>query len=115
MFGFALAVLLGVVNGATHLADGRCDLVEINHYAPAGCSGFTQVIAWDWSPEHRRWHAQQWAIVVAWERVKSAVRFSGDGVEAEIGSRLFRETWTAADPERENQKLFPCENRRKVW
>ena len=115
MFCFALVVVLAVVGGVSRIDDGRCDLVEVNHYAPVGCNGFTQLIAWDWSPEFRRWHAQQWLILTEWSRVGNTVWCAGDGVEVRIGSRLFRETWTVTDPERDNQKLFPSEYRRKVW
>lgn len=121
MFGFALAVVLGaagvagVVGGASHLADGHCDMVEINHYVPDGGNGFVQVIAWDWSPDYRRWHAQQWLILADWSRRGDVVSCTGDGVDVRIRSQLFRETWTTADPERENQKTFPIEFRRVVW
>jgi len=118
MFGFALAVVLGAagaIGGESRLADGRCDMVEINHYTPDGCNGFTQLIAWDWSPEYRRWHAQQWLILTGWSRRGDVVSCIGDGVELRIRSRLFRETWTTKDPERENQVLFPSSERRKVW
>lgn len=121
MFGFALAVVLGVagaisvVGGPSHLADARCDMIEINHYMPDSGDGFKQVIAWDWSPDYRRWHAQQWLILTEWSRRGDVVSCAGDGVELRIRSSLFRETWTQHDPERENQKFFPCGERRKVW
>ena len=112
MAGFFLSL---VISASSLNTDGRCDLVEVNHYAPDGGNGFTQVIAWDWCPQYNRWHCQQWAIVEDWSRAGGVVRFVGDGVERTIGSRLFRETWTATDPERENQRLFPTDLRRKVW
>lgn len=115
MIGFALVVLLAVVGGASRSAGGRCGMVEINHYTPAGCNGFVQLIAWDWCPQYRRWHAQQWLILMEWDRVGNSVRCVGDGVEVTVAGRLFRETWTVTDPERENQVLFPADLRRKVW
>lgn len=113
MAGFFLWLVISA--SSTLSTDGRCDLVEVNHYAPDGGNGFVQVIAWDWCPQHHRWHVQQWAIVEDWERAGNVVTFSSDGVQVEIGSRLFRETWTQTDPERENQKFFPVDLRRKVW
>ena len=93
----------------------RCDLVEINHYMPECGNGFVQLIAWDWSPDYCRWHAQQWLIVRDWQRVGVVVIGEGDGTSVRVSARLFRETWTQHDPERENQKLFPINERRVVW
>lgn len=118
MIGFALAVVLGVagaIGGVTRSADGYCDMIEINHYMPDSGDGFTQVIAWDWSPEYRRFHTQQWLILTDWSRRGNVVICDGDDVKLRIRSRLFRETWTSVDPERENQQLFPINERRLVW
>lgn len=115
MAGFVLALLLSVVGGASRIADARCDMVEINHYAPTCGNGFVQLIAWDWCPQYRRWHAQQWLILAEWDMVGNTVRCVGDGVEVIVAGRFVRETWTTVDPERENQVLFPSDLRRKVW
>jgi hypothetical protein len=101
--------------GGSQSVDGSCDLVEINHYQPDQCGGFTQAIAWDWCPQYRRWHAQQWMMVSGWDRVGGVVVCDGESRLVRLSSRLFRETWTNLDPERENQKLFPVDSRRKVW
>jgi len=113
MLGLSLALVLSL--GTLPKVDGSCDLIEINHYQPDDGSGFTQLIAWDWSPEYCRWHAQQWLIVLNWQRVGVVVSGSGDGTRVRLSSRLFRETWTVVDPERENQVLFPTNERRRVW
>jgi len=113
MAGFFLLALLSIVGSST--TDGYCDMVEVNHYTPEGSVGFVQLIAWDWSPEYRRWHAQQWLILVDWSRRGDVVSCNGDGIQLRIRSRLFRETWTQHDPERQNQVLFPTNERRKVW
>jgi len=92
------------------------ELVEINHYWGSSGEQFCQVIAWDWSPQYRRWHAQQWAMVDDWQQVGSRIVVrckSEPGVE--IRCKYFRETWTEVDPERENQRLFMASERRKVW
>ena len=114
MAGIFLLALLSIV-GSSSNTDGYCDMVEVNHYTPEGSVGFVQLIAWDWSPAYRRWHAQQWLILAGWSRRGDVVSCSGDGAELRIRSRLFRETWTTVDPERENQRLFPTDLRRKVW
>ena len=93
----------------------RCDLVEINHYKPQGKLCFTQVIAWDWDPERYRWNAQQWAIVHTWRRTKDITTIKSNDGTIKIRSKLFRETMTEHDPERDNQELFPAKYRRTVW
>ena len=113
MVGLSLALLLSL--GNLPASGGSCDLIEINHYRPECGGGFDQIIAWDWSPEYRRWHAQQWVIVRDWQRAGRVVSGEGDGASVRVSARLFRETWTQHDPERENQKLFPIEFRRVVW
>lgn len=114
MLGCVLVLMLFVVGGSPSV-DGTCDLIEVNHYRPESGNGFDQLIVWDWSPEYYRWHAQQWLIVKNWDRIGGVVSGDGDGVKVRLSSRLFRETWTIHDPERENQKLFPINERRAVW
>ena len=94
-----------------------CDLLEINHYMPCGKIQFTQAIAWDWSPEYRRFHAQDWAMVGRWSHHAGIVTFSSPEASSRVlvRCRLFRETWTSVDPERENQELFPISERRQVF
>jgi hypothetical protein len=99
------------------VAPACCDLVEINHYLDsAGCENFCQIIAWDWDPQYQRFHAQQWAVVIEWDRVgKTTTATDYQSVEVEIRSEFFRETWTRFDPEMENRKLFDSKYRRQVW
>jgi hypothetical protein len=113
MVGLSLALLLSL--GALPTSGGSCDLIEINHYMPECGNGFTQLIAWDWCPQYHRWHAQQWLIVRDWQRAGRVVSCEGDGTSVRVSARLFRETWAKDDPERENQKLFPINERRVVW
>jgi hypothetical protein len=94
----------------------RCDLVEINHYCPDGSEQFVQAIAWDWSPQYRRYDVQQWVLVSNWRTVPGGiVIIAANGDAIHIRSSCLRETWTEKDPERENLKLFPMDQRRKVW
>lgn len=104
--------------------DDRIDaeLMELNH--SISCDGvcrFDQIILWKWSPDYRRWDAQYWAIVglndaLADYPVKHGefheCRINRDGRRIAIRARMFRETWTSGDPERENARFFPIELRR---
>ena len=92
-----------------------CDLVEINHYHPDEHVAFTQVIAWDWDHQYGRWHAQQWAMVRSWDRAGNVTTIQSDIKTIRIRSKLFRETTTRHDPERDNRELFPTRYRRQVW
>lgn len=83
------------------------DLIEVNH-----TPNYTQVILWDWSEQHKRFHVQHWYLddephvdEVGDVRV---IRLRNVRIVAE----LYRETWTKHDPERENSKLFPEKYRR---
>ena len=93
----------------------NCDLVEINHYYPNGQHAFTQIIAWDWDAQYRRWHAHQWAIVQDWERTQNVTTIQTIDQTIKLESKLFRETTTTNDPERDNRILFPTKYRRAVW
>lgn len=93
----------------------RCDLIEINHYKPNGHVVFTQVIAWDWDAQYKRWNAQQWGMAREWDRTNNVTTIHTDTKTIKVRSKLFRETTTQHDPERDNQTLFPTKYRRAVW
>lgn len=105
--------------GSRQESVGYCDLVEVNHrHDPTnGSLQFTQVIAWDWSPEYGRFDAQSWALISDWKRTETGVVVDVLGTDHVLRTRCryYRETWTNHDPERENTKVFPDKFRRKVW
>lgn len=113
--GAALLFLLAVVFSGESLP--VCDLVEINHCTEDdGTETFCQMLAWDWSPQHRRFDCQQWVMVNSFCRLDGVTHGNTDqGRSVVIRSKLFRETWTRHDPERENLKLFGIQFRRKVF
>ena len=100
----------------------QVDLIELNHAQNReGFHGFDQVIIWQWSPDYRRYDAQYWIAVgpqciseypIAVGKQYQCIS-NRDGRRIVFRSRMYRETWTEGDPERTNQKLFPCEMRRK--
>jgi len=97
------------------------ELMELNHAVTCdGVCRFDQLILWKWSPDYRRWDAHYWAIVgMGGELAEYPVnvgkfhecRINREGRRIVIRSKLFRETWTVGDPERENLKLQPAEFR----
>lgn len=113
-----VALLLAISTTAAIQAGNiaRCDMVEINHHYDGGEYRWTQAIAWDWSPQYRRHDAQQWVMIEGYRIIPGGVVLttaSGDAIHVRCG-RL-KQSWSEKDPERENLKLFPLEQRRKVW
>lgn len=93
-----------------------CDLVEINHCYNDGRYRFTQLIAWDWSPDRNCFDAQQWVFVLSYYRHgNSTMCRVSEYDRLEVRSRLYRETWTDYDPEQRNLAEYPHRYRRKVW
>ena len=105
------------VGSGVGVVQAHCDLVEINHYLDSvGGENFVQIIAWDWSPDYCRHHAQQWMICTEWDHVgKTTTARHYDGQEIEVRSPIFRETWTTWDAEYVDRGRFDPKFRRKVW
>lgn len=93
-------------------------LIELNHfYDDLGRHAYDQVILYEWSPDYRRYHVIAWSLVedqltrfptydshrnvyfVRWYDRDKKVRMA-------VYSKLYRETWSLTDPERENKALF---------
>ena len=120
MHSILLVVLLitgGSGRSCEREIEERVDLIELNYTHYSGCStGFYQVIFWDWSPDYRR-HDVAWTMqtqVVDQCGDECVVRWfdSHAKVRRVVRAKLYRETDTATDPERENQRLLPCKLRR---
>ncbi len=117
MLWMLLAIVIGV-RGTNH---EEVDLIELNHkLSESGAHQFDQVILWKWSPDYRRFNVQHWFIprdpseypAKAGE-LYQCFGFYHDQKRILIRSKMFRETWTTHDPERENTRLFPTELRRR--
>lgn len=109
----ALAILCGLFPQA----EPTVGLVEINHYQPCGEYRFTQIIAWEWIPECRAYHVQDWKMVEDWyvdERARR-LHFRDGGKERSVRYKLYRETWTQNDPERDDRELFAEKYRIRVF
>lgn len=118
-----LVLLFAVVgSGSGRVAVDRVDLLELNHAMAEDCSGemYTQIIAWEWSPDYRRYHVVGWRIVD--KQIGPAAYICRDGGDwvakwqrgCEVRARLFRESITCGDPERDDGKLFDPSLRRKL-
>jgi len=114
-----LWLLLATVIGTSQIDRAAVDLIELNHkYSETGCLNFDQVIIWKWSPDYRRYNAQHWFIVssepgypVQAGEFYQCRQTDLNGRRILFRSKMFRETWTTNDPERENLKLFPLQMR----
>ncbi|MGV3483855.1 MAG: hypothetical protein ACO1RT_05515 [Planctomycetaceae bacterium] len=98
----------------------RVDLIELNHFIDQeGREVFRQVLFYDWSDAHRRYVVRAWRVVKAesqlprrrWSPPGYLCVWLDDGVLREVSAASFRETWSQTDPERENRKLVPENNR----
>lgn len=94
------------------------DLIELNHfYDDLGRHTYDQVIFYEWSAEYTRYHVLAWCLVEDDQSRMPVMLPGGREVQVrwydrdvkrtrEVRSKLFRETWTQTDPERENKKLL---------
>lgn len=94
------------------------DLIELNHfYDDLGRHTYDQVIFYEWSVEYSRYHVIAWCLVEEDQSRMPVLLPGGREVQVrwydrdvkrmrEVRSKLYRETWTQTDPERENKKLL---------
>lgn len=98
----ALLIASSVVIGRV---SEHVDCIELNHYYDAtGKLVYDQVIAWERSRETGKLNVRSWRMCENDYplKVNGLYRFSKGDVL--IHSRIFRESWTQQDPERENGK-----------
>jgi hypothetical protein len=95
------------------------DLIELNHqYGKKGEHVFDQIIFWEILPETRKLKVRAWTLadydnshkrfaLKKLDNIYTVTYFDQDvRAERKITSRIFRESWTHEDPERENKKLY---------
>ena len=94
------------------------DLIELNHfYDDLGRHTYDQVIFYEWSVEYSRYHVIAWCLVEDDQSRMPVLLPGGREVQVcwfdrdvkrtrEVHSKLYLETWTQTDPERENKKLL---------
>lgn len=94
----------------------RCDLIDIKHHIDGERVAWTQAIAWDWSPQYRRHDAQAWVMIERYRIIPGGVvLYTPSGKSIEVRAGQLQETRSEVDPEVENRKVFPENQRRRVW
>jgi hypothetical protein len=120
-----LVVVIGVsnVSFANSIKQGEfsehCDMIEVHHKHCGSEEVFQQVIFWRWNEAKQEYHVREWRMwmpdfIRPQENGGGYVfRFHDDccSVFRSIHASHFRESWTMRDPERDNLKLLP-ENER---
>ncbi len=96
------------------------DLIELNHFVDEdGREVFRQVVFYDWSKTHRRFHVRAWRLIKResqlpvrrWKPAHYQCTWHDEGLIRQVWSKSFRETWTQKDPERVNRALLPEDQR----
>jgi hypothetical protein len=83
------------------------DLVELNHYRSVHSAHFDQLIFYTWDAQYRRHNVEHWVIVEDGHTpMRSGPRWVVVIKGQRVYAKLYRETWTTHDPERENKKVF---------
>lgn len=115
-----IAVSPGSSRNVAAAINQRVDLIELNHFMDEdGREVFQQVIFYDWSSQHRRFHVRAWRLVKHesqiptrhWEPARYQCTWHDDGVLRQVWAPQLRETWSQTDPERVNRALLPEDQR----
>jgi hypothetical protein len=117
-------VLIGIAPNCPRDGAGvvrqRVDLVELNHFVDDdGREVFRQVIFYDWSKTHHRFHVRAWRLIKndsqipvrRWNPPRYQCTWHDDGLLRQVWTPQLRETWTQQDPERVNRGLLPEDQR----
>jgi hypothetical protein len=97
------------------------DIIEKNHiYSDYGDLRFVQVIFWQWDDEKNRFQVVDWKQFKSEMKIeyyvngKVSMTFSEDGSFRKIYARTYYETHYQWDPEMEERKILPLENRKRL-
>lgn len=110
--------------GSTATVRQRVDLIELNHFVDEeGREVFRQVIFYDWSKAHKKYHVRAWRLIKKesqvpkrrWEPDSYECTWHEDGLMRQVWAPTMRETWSQKDPERANRKLLPEDRRIPLW
>lgn len=122
MGNLLLMIAIGVAGAGDQKSEAHqsVDLIELNHFFDEhGRHVFDQVIFYDWSKRHKRFHVKAWRLVKdkrqlpeqTWKPAGHRCVWHDDGVLRTVSSSAFRETWSQVDPERTNRKLLAQDRR----
>jgi hypothetical protein len=120
MIAIVLALILSIPLKLAGVAVESVDCIELNHFHDKrGCHVYDQVIFYERCVETGRLQVRSWCLVEDREHLnRRPVKNELTGVyrvewydsdkrmSRTITSRLFRESWTQVDPERENKKFL---------
>src|SRR6056297_3593218 len=125
---FSLCVLavsgLNTPDGPADQGTVRVDLIELNHFLDdEGREVFRQLIFYDWSPEQQRFLVRGWRLVKSpeqlpkqtWKPRGHHVSWRENGSLRRVESGQYQETWTQRDPEKENRRWLPEDQRIPLW
>jgi hypothetical protein len=121
MFALLIAFVLSVPIRIENQASEYVDLIELNHFFDAkGRIVYDQVVFHERAPETGRFQVRAWCLVEDREHLnRRPVKNEETGIyqvdwfdtdrriQRKITSRLFRESWSQVDPERENKRVHP--------
>ncbi len=102
----------------------RVDLIELNHFVDnEGREVFRQLIFYDWSETHHRYHVRAWRLVKDasqlpqrhWSPAIYQSTWHDDHQLRQVWSPTYRETWSQKDPERANREILPEDQRVPLW
>jgi len=127
-----LAIILVLICSNTikyqDIAEELADMIELNHkYDDKGIHTFDQIIYWHRRPENGKYCVRAWHIVGAYDSQDTYPVYNHKSnlyivnwydrdarLHRIIKSRIYRETWTHNDPEKDDKKHWPEECRIKL-
>lgn len=120
-------LLVGIAPAASEspsVTTQQVDLIELNHYIDEeGREVFRQLIFYDWSKSHKRFHVRAWRLIKhpsqvpqrRWSPTNYQCTWRDEGQIRQVSAPSMRETWTQQDPERLNRELLPESQRVPLW
>lgn len=111
---------LGDSPGHVSVQRERVDLIELNHFIDdEGREVFRQVIFYDWSRQHHRFHVRGWRLIKddtqlplrRWNPAQYQCSWHDEGRMRQVWAPHLRETWSQRDPERVNRDWLPEDQR----
>ncbi len=117
----ALVAFLAITSNPTiETVSDQVDLIEVNHfYDENGRLVFDQIIFFDWSEVHGRYHVRAWRLLKRpsqipqrdWQRGGYVTTWHDGDVLRQVRSVAVRETWTQYDPELAEREFLPKDRR----
>jgi hypothetical protein len=112
---------LAIVSIAPNQARDHVDLTELNSFHDCNCRHvYDQTIFYEWNPSLHRYHVRAWVLSDGDKQPQRDYRNGlyvtkyterDSAIERVITSTHYRRSWSQIDPERDNKRLLP-ENER---